>query len=116
MKFRINELKWKMGGICAIVALIFFGAPAQADNTSFTYPIKRHVTGLVMSVTLPLGKGLDGAINVNEKTYRVSSSTLMVNLNEKRTNLNYFRTIGKVYMIVNIYETYNEALFISPAR
>ena len=114
MKIQMSKLNWKTGVTLAIAVTILFGMTAKAVSSSFTYPINRHVTGIVMSVTLPLGKGEDGEIKVNEKTYRVSPNTVLVTLNSKTARLDYFKPGNQVYMIVNIYERYNEALYISP--
>jgi hypothetical protein len=115
MNIQMNKFKWKVVGIGAIAGILFLSASLQAEEGSFTYPIKKHVTGNVMSVTPPLEKGKDGEIIVNERVYRVSPKTVMVDLGERNTGLNYFKIGTSVYMIVDVYKRYNEALFISPS-
>jgi hypothetical protein len=114
MKSKKNSPNWKIEGFAVVTALIFFCAPVSAGNSSFSYPIKKHVTGTVMSVTPSIGKGRDGEIEVNERIYRVSDKTVMVDLNESEATLAYFKIGKKVSMIVNIYKQYNEALYIAP--
>ena len=115
MRFQIEKNKWRVRGVLAIASLVLLATAALADDTSITYPAKRTVIGKVMSLSFPLSKGKDGEIVVNEKIYRVTSQTVMVDNNEKRTQMNYFLPGDWVYMVVDLYPNYREALFISPS-
>jgi hypothetical protein len=113
MGIQKNHSKWKLGGWVILIALLFVCAPTQAENNSFKYPIKKHVSGTVMSVKPGFGEGRDGEIEVNERIYRVTSKTVMVDLNDTNVSLDYFKVGRKVSMVVDVYQRYNEALFIA---
>jgi hypothetical protein len=116
MKFQVNENKWRIGGMLAIAGMILFGTPALAGDASVKYPAKRIVTGHVMKIVPPFEKGRDGEIMVNEQIYRISTKTLLVDRNEKKTELDHFKVGNFVYMVVDLYADRREALFISPAE
>jgi hypothetical protein len=116
MKFQINENKWRTGAILAIAGMVLLGSPALAGDASVKYPAKRIVTGHVMKIDPPFEKGRDGEIMVNEKVYHISTRTLLVDQNEKKTELDHFKVGNFVYMVVDLYADHQEVLFISPAE
>jgi hypothetical protein len=115
MRFQMNKNLWKVRGALAVAALALLATSALADDSSITYPVKRMVIGTVMSVLLPADKGRDGEIMVSEKTYQVSSRTVMVDENERKTQLDHFKLGNWVYMIVDLYRDHREVMFIGPS-
>ncbi|HXN05514.1 MAG TPA: hypothetical protein VN944_00450 [Nitrospiria bacterium] len=117
MKSRMNLIRWWMAGtLLAFSGMLSIGTSSLAGEPSIHYPVKRIVTGLVMSVTLPSEKGRDGEIMVGEKLYRLSSKTVMVDQNDHATDMKYFQEVAWVYMVVDLYKDHREVLFISPAN
>lgn len=115
MRFQMNKNQWRVRGALAVAGLVLLATSALAEDSSMTYPVKRMVIGTVMSVLLPAGEGKDGEIMVSEKSYRVSSRTVMVDGNERKTQLDHFKPGNWVYMVVDLYRDHREALFIGPS-
>ncbi|MBI1824083.1 MAG: hypothetical protein HY200_04470 [Nitrospirae bacterium] len=116
MKFQINKYRWRLGGALVLTGMFCFGSPVIAENAQVRYPVKRFVTGQVMSVSLPFEKGRNGEISVNEKVYRVLPKTVMVDQDEHKTALNFFEVGNWVYMVVELYPDHREALYIAPGH
>ena len=115
MRIQMNKIQWRVRGVLAFASLLLLATSALGEDSSINYPVKRTVIGNVMSVSLPADKGGNGEIMVNEKIYRVSPRTVMVDENESKTQLEHFRPGNWVYMIVDLYRDYREALFIGPS-
>ncbi len=115
MDVLINRRNIRIGvGLMILTALILQGIPVFAGESSIKYPVERIVTGVVMEISPPFEKGRDGELNVDEKIYRITSRTVMVDEKEGKTDLDFFKTGDEVYMVVNLYADHREALFVSP--
>lgn len=116
MKFQMNRFHWMGGCVVALAGVLLVGTTALGKDLSIKYPVKRFVTGRVMSITEPFEKGRDGEINVSEKVYRLSSKTVMVDRNEQQTALSSFNVGDWVYIVVNLYADHREILYMAPSE
>jgi len=114
MRIEFNRVRLKIGSVCLLFLLGLPGYSVFAGESTIHYPVKRIVTGEIMSVSPPFEKGRDGEINVSEKSYRITSRTVLVDAKEKKTDLSYFKAGQSVYMVVDLFADHREALFISP--
>jgi hypothetical protein len=110
---KMNQTR-KFWSAVVLIGFLLGVATVQAEESKAKFPQKRHVVGNVMSVTLPSGPGQDGEINVSEKVYRVTPKTLLLDQEQEKTTLDAFKPGTRVYMIVDLFESYREALYIAP--